>query len=226
MRSYVNFSKVFLVSGCTALTLAYCSQSGSKKSSGGGTPAPTTPEVIPAKTTPPASPTPPGAACLTENAPSPDAPSSSTCTGTPQPPSPAPTAPSGGTADATADAGPGYEACDKLGQAWIPSTSTETKGQCGPKLVSWCCNETEIYTRFGQYAADQLKAKFKANTDQGLLLYHCGVDGNKYTFYFFKGDSQGIKTGQVWMTQTNVKQDASAAPCKKLTAQELGADRI
>ena len=217
MRIQVNAAKMVFLTGLYCFGLVDCSQSGSKKSSG-GSPAPTpTPEVVVPKTPAP-EPTP--RTCLTDNAPTPESPSTSTCSTTPAPE----TTPS--SSDATADGGPGYAACDAQGLAWIPSTSSDMKGQCGPKLVSWCCNETEIYARFGQSAADQLKLKFKTNTDQGLLLYHCGVDGNKYTFYFFKGDGQSIKTGQVWMTQTNVKQDPSGQPCKKLTAQELGADRL
>ncbi len=232
MRSRLNLLKMLVVGILFLIGTVDCSQSGGKKGGGGNpTSGDAKPEVVEAKT--PAPSPPPPAACLTEPASTPDAPSSSNCqTGNPQtppssestPPSPSPSAPT--PPPAVADGGPGYEACDKLGQAWIPSTSADTRGQCGPKLVSWCCNESEVYSRFGTTAADLLKPKFKANFDQGLLLYHCAVEGTKYTFYFFKGDAQGVRTGQVWLSYANVKNDPSATPCKKLTAAELGADKI
>jgi hypothetical protein len=117
------------------------------------------------------------------------------------------------------DAGLGLEGCTSEGNAWI-GVQNGGPASCGDPLVSWCCSEGNIQTKFPNYA-DLLQEKFTSNNSAGYKLYHCSAVGDSHKFHFGMADGSGFKYKYITLTGTPAE-SSEPASCTTVTSADLG----
>ncbi len=116
-------------------------------------------------------------------------------------------------------AGLGLEGCAEEGKAWIGVHNTGPAA-CGDPLVSWCCSEANIVSKFPGYR-DKLQEKFTANGSAGYKLYHCSQVGNEYKFHYGVAEGKGFRYKYISLTNTE-SGAAEPASCPLVTSEDLG----
>lgn len=137
-------------------------------------------------------------------------------------PEPSTPTPSGEKIGGGYNVGPGIPGCEEKNEAWI-AVKSGGPGQCGGKLVNWCCSASEIASRFPNVAA-KLTPKIDDIVSGGLKLYHCSEDAGKTTFHFAASkDGGGVQYKTLYVSSTNSKEgDTKGESCAVVTMEDMG----